>query len=143
MDILFYKYDGDSRIINKPLNNPLTKDVNIRTDIDIYNPMLLLQDFDASYNYYLWDSRYYYVTDLRYTSNHIWMIQSHIDVLMTYKDVILASRATLIRDATHNFMQGASIPQTSKPTFRQSVFPNNPFTRNNDNYILIGMGGKT
>lgn len=144
MDILFYQFRGDARELNKSLENPLTKSVNIRTDIDIYNPILILQDFDgASYNYFLWDKRYYFITGLQYTANKIWRITAKMDVLMTYKDAILSSSGTLASTKKpDNYSQGANIPMTARPSYRVLPFPNNPFARNTDNYIMIATGGK-
>lgn len=143
-NISLYKYSGDNRVLYKSLSDPLTKTVNIRTDIDIYNPVMLLQDFDLAYNYMLWDSRYYFINQARYTAKNVWQLQCHIDVLMTYYYDIISSSATII-SAERNadkYMQGANIPVTSKPTIRNTPFPNAPFTRRNDNYILIATGGK-
>lgn len=143
-NISFYQYSGDSRVLSKTLSNPLTKNINIRTDIDIYNPLMILQDFDLAYNYMLWDNRYYFVNDARYTANKIWQLQCHIDVLMTYKDKILQSTATKITQAqNNNYLDGASIPITSKPSFQSISFPNEPFSYTVNNYILIGVAGKT
>lgn len=142
--ILFYQFYGDSRELSKTLANPLSKSVNIRADIDIYNPILLLQDFDcAKYNYFSWDSRYYFINDIQYTANNIWRITSKIDVLMTYKDAILSSTATkLTQSQNGNYIETAGIPMTAKPSYMSLAFPNEPFGENVDNYVLIGVAGK-
>lgn len=144
-EISFYKQTQDYRTLNKTLENPLVKQVNIRTDIDIYNPTLYLQDFDIAYNYFVWDNRYYFIQSAYYTSKQIWRLQCHIDVLMTYKADILASSAILTSSNNNpngNYMQGANIPMTGKPSFNIAAFPNNPLQLNNNNYVLTAMGGK-
>lgn len=143
-EISLYKYGGDGRVLSKSLINPLTKTVNIRTDIDIYNPIMLLQDFDLAYNYMLWDNRYYFINHARYTASNVWQLQCQIDVLMTYKDEILQSSATLISCVdNNNYLSTTSLPLTSKPSFKQITFPNRPFTINSNNYVLSAMGGRT
>lgn len=141
--INLYKLTCDMRKLDKTLDNPLTKDINIRTDIDIYNPIMLLQDFDIAYNYMAWDNRYYFINGAYYTANKVWRLQCAVDVLMTYKDIILASTATVTRIGNNNYLQGANIPVTTKPSFLQYVFPNNPFSHNTDNYILTAIGGES
>lgn len=142
-EITLYRLSSDMRKLNKTLENPLVKTIQIRTDIDIYNPTLLLTDFDLSYNYMLWDSRYYFINGAYYTANHVWKLSCHIDVLMTYKDVILSSRGTVTRIGNNNYLQGASIPMTSKPSIIRYQFPNEPFRYNTDNYILTAIGGES
>lgn len=143
-EISFYKQSQDYRVLNKALEAPLVKQVNIRSDIDIYNPVLYLQDFDIAYNYFVWNNRYYFIQSAYYTAKEIWQLQCHIDVLMTYKESILASKATLTSSTMlNNYMQGTNIPTTSKPTFVQYTFPNTPFGYNSDTHILIGIGGNT
>lgn len=93
--ITFFQSDNDSRKINKALTNGTDVNCNIRTDIDIYNPVLILRYFDDSWNYFKWDNRYYFIRDKIYTADKIWQIQSHIDALMTYKDLILESTAKI------------------------------------------------
>lgn len=144
-EISFYKQTQDYRTLNKTLENPLVKQVNIRTDIDIYNPTLYLQDFDIAYNYFVWDNRYYFIQSAYYTARQVWRLQCHIDVLMTYKSDILASNATLVA-SQHNplgdYMQGTSIPVTSKPSIRVTTFTSTVFTLDSDNYVLTATGGK-
>lgn len=142
-EITLYKLSSDMRKLNKTLENPLVKTIQIRTDIDIYNPMLLLTDFDLSYNYMLWDNRYYFINGAYYTANNVWRLSCHIDVLMTYKDVILSSRGTVIRIGNNNYLQGASIPMTARPSMIQYQFPNEPFKRNTENYVLTAIGGES
>lgn len=142
-NITLYKSASDMRALVKALSSPLEKEINIRTDIDIYNPVLLLQDFDIAYNYLLWDNRYYFINSAYYTATHIWRLQCHIDVLMTYKDAILQSYGTVVRIGNNNYMRGASIPVTSKPSYAQYSFPNNPFSHNTDNYVLTAIGGES
>lgn len=95
--IKFYQSDNDSRKINKVLTGGTEVNCNIRTDIDIYNPVLILRYFDDSWNYFQWDNRYYFIRDKIYTANKIWQIQAHIDPLMTYRDSILSSMCYLSR----------------------------------------------
>lgn len=142
-EITLYKSTSDTRKLIKSLKNPLIKQISIRTDIDIYNPTLLLQDFDLAYNYLKWENRYYFINSAYYTANQVWRLSCHIDVLMTYSNEILKASGTVIRIGNNNYLANASIPVTSKPSYIQYVFPNEPFKRNTNNYILTAIGGET
>lgn len=142
--IYLYKLSCDMRKLDKTLDNPLSKNIDIRTDIDIYNPVMLLQDFDLAYNYIQWDNRYYFINSAYYTANKIWRLQCNIDVLMTYRTDILQSTATKITQAQlGNYLNGANIPTTTMPSYQSIPFPNEPFSYDTNNYVLIGVAGKT
>lgn len=138
-EISFYKQSQDYRVLNKTLDNPLVKQVNMRTDIDIYNPVLYLQDFDTAYNYFAWDSRYYFIQSAYYTAKQIWRLQCHIDVLMSYKDAILTWSGVLERGVYPDNVN-ASIPYEPKAYYRQVQFTHTRFERDIDQYILIATG---
>lgn len=138
-EISFYKQSQDYRVLNKSLSNPLTKQVNIRTDIDIYNPVLYLQDFDIAYNYFVWDNRYYFIQSAYYTAKQVWRLQCRIDVLMTYKDVILTWSGVLARGVYPDNVN-ASIPYKPMAYYKQVQFPHVRFEHDIDQYILIATG---
>lgn len=103
MNISFYTISDDNRQINKTLENPLTLSINTRTlartynrlheNINKYEPLLLLSNdnFTPDFNYFYIDDwkSYYFITNIEYTAQKIWQVESHIDVLMTFKDDIL------------------------------------------------------
>lgn len=54
--------------------------------------MLLSNDnFTPDFNYFYIDDwkSYYFITNIEYTAQKIWQVESHIDVLMTFKNDIL------------------------------------------------------
>lgn len=89
MIITFYSITDDSRKINKQLNNGVELDCKVRTDINIYDPTFLIKNFKREYNYLLFDGRYYFINSIEYVGENRWNLSCHIDVLMTYKDIIL------------------------------------------------------
>lgn len=137
--IRLYQYAGDSKVLNKALANPLEKEVNIRTDIDIYNPVMLFQDFNSAYNYMEWDSRYYYINALRYTANKIWQAQCHIDVLMTYKDDIRKAQGTVTQSQLPNDLKNSDIPLYAYKRHIKYEYTQNPFSETNTIiYAILG-----
>lgn len=102
MNVEFYTITNDNRTINKTLNNPTVLNCNIRTDIDIYNPRLLLKQWNTAFNYFKWDNRYYFILDCEYTAKNLYEVQSHIDVLMTYKTKILNANCLISQSTDIN-----------------------------------------
>ena len=135
----FYHLQDDFRKINKTLENPLVKECNIRTDIDVYNPTLLLQDYDKSYDYFEWNGLYYFITSVLYMSNKIWKITSHIDVLMSYKNDIMGSRVrTMESDNIDIYYDGGDYQSLVK---RQIDLFSSNVTLTKDKFnVLVAVG---
>lgn len=99
MTIKLYKYNGDSRKVNKTLNSVQTiSNANVITSMNIIDPVIVLDmdmAFDAigSFNYiYIADlKRYYFVTNIEILENGFLKVYCHIDVLKTYATDILNS----------------------------------------------------
>ena len=99
MTIKLYKYNGDSRKVNKTLNSVQTiSNANVILSMNIIDPIIVLDidmDFNAinSFNYiYITElKRYYFVTNIEILENGFIKIYCHIDVLKTYADDILNS----------------------------------------------------
>lgn len=139
-EISFYKQTQDYRTLNKTLENPLVKQVNIRTDIDIYNPTLYLQDFDIAYNYFVWDNRYYFIQSAYYTARQVWRLQCAIDVLMTYNSQILNSQGVVIQSSMHNDLLNSYVPQYAYTNQIVYDFSINPIS-NHSNTVYAIIGG--
>lgn len=135
----FYKLSDDFRKINKTLENPLVKECNIRTDIDVYNPILLLSDYDDVYDYFEWCGRYYFITGVLYMSNKIWRVTGHIDVLMSYKSEIMGSRVrTAESDNLELYYDGGDYQSLVKKEIE--TFDSNVTLSTEKQNILVGVG---
>jgi len=62
--------------------------VRLKDDCDILAPVFLLTGQHPTYNYCLWNGRYYFVNDYRYITNNLCEISCSVDVLATYKNAI-------------------------------------------------------
>lgn len=106
MELILYNVSDDERKINKTLENGLTLNVNVRRDVDVYNPFFLLKKTGAfnpsGYNYAQWNEKYYFIRDILYTAKDVYRLETHIDVLMSYRDLILASTAKIKQSTTVN-----------------------------------------
>lgn len=91
MEIILYKNLSDSNILNKNLNPIVTISTKVNSDIDILNPGLnFYYDELPDFNYFYIKefNRYYFVRNFETLEKGHYMLEGHIDVLETYKDLI-------------------------------------------------------
>lgn len=125
MKITFYKYTGERNRLNKTLTNGATMDGNFTQAYYRNTPRLkIVSETDFDYNYcYIEDSnRYYFIDSVMVTRNNFYECTMTLDVLMTYKNDILKLSGTVTRSTNFNYLDGNSIPQTSKTNQKQYVF---------------------
>lgn len=145
MEIYFYKTSSDHKQINKSLTDELLMDVHINNDMNIYNLNILIErDTDFTHNYCFIPSlnRYYYITNIEYSGANLWNLALICDVLMTYKNDILSSVATLNKGdmASMRYFNTSDIPYDVRKVDIVNKF-NNPF--NEGINIIIGVAGKS
>ena len=100
---LYQVTDGDN-VMNKTLSDtPLTLTIRLKRDTDIINPMLILSAIDGvdynNYNYARIEelNRFYFIDNATNLNNKRWQLNLSCDVIETYKDEILLSRAKFKR----------------------------------------------
>lgn len=100
---LYQVTDGDN-VMNKTLSDtPLTLTIRLKRDTDIINPMLILSAIDGvdynNYNYAKIEelNRFYFIDNVTNLNNKRWQLNLSCDVIETYKDEILLSRAKFKR----------------------------------------------
>lgn len=106
MEVKFYSTKNNINVINKTKSNELVLNLNLRNDIDIIKPILIINgsglDLDI-FNYceipYL--KRYYYFSDIEIIGNNLYRISLECDVLETYKHDILKSKTRYYRKIKH------------------------------------------
>lgn len=77
----------------------------LRESSSVVNPIITIEFIgtpDFNYVYIPEFMRYYYVTDIVSVGNKLWQISLHTDVLMSYKNGILASRAFIERSESYS-----------------------------------------
>ena len=125
-------------VMDGTIKNP-TSTINISVEVEKTNPVT------PGYNYmYIEEfNRYYYITDITNLSNNRWRIDGTCDVLMSFKDDIMRTRAII--DKSENslnanlYLNDGSFVMDSRKYNEVKEFP----TGFNDNgsYILICAGG--
>ena len=120
MKLEFFHTDDSSNTINKTLTKISEKDVTLKASIDILTPRMvfLAKDFSTTINYMKMLDKYYFV-DLQFIRNNsLVIVNSSIDVLETYKDIILNSQADIIKKSSAgNIKQENVLPTTISKTF--------------------------
>ena len=120
MKLEFFHTDDSSTTINKTLTKISEKDVTLKASTDILAPRMvfLAKDFTSTINYMKMLDKYYFV-DLQFIRNNsLVIVNSSIDVLETYKDIILDSQADIIKKSSAgNIKQENVLPTTISKTF--------------------------
>ncbi len=153
MTITFYNQLNDNRVMNKNLGEPLHSSVCTPFgECSLHKPVITVRQFNgyANVNYCYIDEygRYYYITDVIAKSGGILEIHCRVDVLKTYRDVILVSRAVCV--ANEN-VGSSYIPDDNYPVINKRgtdiyEFEGDPFntetaSRLSKNYVLNVAGG--
>ena len=120
MKLEFFHTDDSSNTINKTLTKIREKDVTLKASTDILVPRMVFiaKDFTTTINYMKMLDKYYFV-DLQFIRNNsLVIVNSSIDVLETYKDIILNSQADIIKKSSAgNIKQENVLPTTISKTF--------------------------
>ena len=100
---LYAVNDGDN-VINKTMTLITTMEINLKRDVDIINPRLILTPnlptgfSGVNYAEIPELNRFYFVDSITNISATLWQLDLSCDVLETYKADILASKARLYRN---------------------------------------------
>lgn len=141
---LYKTKDGDN-VINKALTDPYELEIRLKAETDIINPMFMLsnvvgidyQDYNYCYIPYL--KRYYFIDSISSVNARIFKLQLSCDVLESYKNDILSSKARLRR----NIKNGDYVNVSLDSSIVSSVSIHNSdkgFTGLDNSIILTTMG---
>lgn len=104
MKLFLYDVDDGDNVINKTLPVPVEITIRLSNDVDVINPTIRLRNIEGinydDYNYAFIDvlGRYYFIDKLGRVSASDNILYLSCDVLETYKDEILSSKARLKRN---------------------------------------------
>ena len=101
MKIVLYNNKSDSRVLNKSIEQITEIDVILKSAQNIMAPEIMLQTktlpINANYCYISDFGRYYYINAQRLENGNISRIDLTVDVLMSFKDMILKSKVVAER----------------------------------------------
>lgn len=106
MEIILYNNQSDRRKLNKAISPINTVNVKLKSGTDIMHPVIELSSEylppSANYCYISEFNRYYFINQQNILPGKILSISLEIDVLMSFKSNILASKV-VARRASNNF----------------------------------------
>lgn len=97
MEMILYKTNDSDNVINKTLTAVYSFNLNMKKDVDIVQPIIILNDkgtmefTKCNYCYLQEFDRYYFIRAIDNVSNHLWSLSLECDVLESFKLDILIS----------------------------------------------------
>lgn len=144
MKAFFYKYTGQTYFLNKTLENESEYEITLLQESNLINLELIINaGIDITqYNYlHIPDlSRYYFINSFSIIRSSLFKLSTSIDVLMTYKDIILNSQATIVKGDSYNPYH-SSIAMLDKYQNKKIEWTKTPYS-DDASYILIATSGE-
>lgn len=137
-------YDGKPNAVNKTLqaNEEYTGVLN--ATFNVLSPVVRFRTrTPVTFNYVYIESlnRYYFVSEKRQDGD-ICTVHLRVDVLFTYKDIILNSSATLTKSENVNkYLSNRSNVVDVRPKFRKLDFPNKELINETGSIIMVTIKG--
>ena len=131
-----YKVTNQINELTKTLNNAIVINGVFRSEIDAIDVIVEIEtnNYDFNYIYIPSLNKYYFLQNIVHVNAKIIRMQLHCDVLMTYKQDILASYGLVTQGGNINPYY-SSIESDSRQMIRRVTFP---YTfNNNGNYVLV------
>lgn len=150
MQINLYTYNGERNRINKGdyISNNFVLEGDIKKATSVKNIVIEIEKTNPviyNYNYMYIDEfkRWYFIDDIVNIHNKIWEIHASVDVLYTYRQDILKSRAIVDKieneSAANLYLDDGSFVMDSRKYNEVKMFSNG--FNENGSYILICAGG--
>jgi hypothetical protein len=137
-------YDGKPNAVNKTLqeNEEYTGELN--ATFNVLTPVVRFRTrTPVSFNYVFIESlnRYYFVSELNHDGD-ICTVRLRVDVLFTYKDIILNSTATLTKSENGNqYLSNRANVVDVRPNIRKIDFPNKGLLNETGSIIMVTIKG--
>lgn len=151
MNLYLYKNNSDKRVLNKSITELQSSPLQVRL---LSNTSFIDPVFEVSYNSNYWDAnyvycldteRYYYVNDVEYGANRIFL-HCHVDVLMSFKEQILNKVVIASRSESKNnqWLEDDKFKAYQMPKIVHIPFKHSGGTRyfnmNNQQFVLCVVG---
>lgn len=144
VSVNFYNYNGDIRVINKTLSNPVNIPCELRKSFNVLTPTLLVRTTLHNFNYCKIDSlgRFYSITDVKFIGNHTYEISLKVDVLKTYETAILQTKARVTEtDNANPYISNRENVFNRVPNFEKVEFPNKNLLDENGQIVMVTLKG--
>lgn len=147
-EIILYKNLSNSNVVSKDIEQITSVTGTLRNGTSIIDPVIVFEANDpgfhantVNYLYIEEFSRYYYITNIISVNHTIWEIHCHVDVLMSYQEIIKDQIAIVARqEKTYNLYLDDGIFMTyQNPKVQIKLFSNeSPFET--QEFVLIVAG---
>lgn len=145
MILNLYKTNDSDNVINKTITNKLTININLKRDIDVISPRLIIRDTQAininAFNYCQIEelNRFYFIRSINNMGGNLWEVICECDVLETYKAYIISSRARYYRNIRNGDYYQGTIDTSSLKTISKHI--SNKGFEEGTALILTTIGG--
>lgn len=101
--VSFYNNSSDNNVLNKSISSTISKTVVFKEDVDLIEPVIVLQNDSnvQNSNYMQMLGRYYYITSIECLPGNLLKVRAKVDALMSYKDQIKSNSAIITRNANN------------------------------------------
>ena len=137
-----FKNSSENNDVSKTLTDEHKVTGYSRVVVDMLNPVIELAGIEVnSYNYcYVQElNRYYYIENINISPNGVYRLSMRIDVLMTYRDDIMASHGLITKNREYNPYTG-DVDVESRYRLEKHEFENG-FDFTNGDFVLVTMRG--
>lgn len=145
MILNLYKTNDSDNVINKTITNKLAININLKRDIDVISPHLVIRD-SASININTFNycqiqelGRFYFIRSINNLGGNLWEVICECDVLETYKADIISSRARYYRNIRNGDYYQGTIDTSSLKTISKHI--SNKGFEEGTALILTTIGG--
>ena len=139
-----FVYDGKPNEVNKTLQENEEYTGVLNATFNVLTPVVRFRTrTPVTFNYVYIESlnRYYFVSE-KQQDGDICTVRLHVDVLFTYKDIILNSTATLTKGANVNkYASNRENAYDLRPKLKKLDFPNKGLFSDKDNIIMVTIKG--
>ena len=143
MTIDLYINKSEKERVTKTLSSEKSFTGTLREQTSIIDPTISIESTDnlSQYNYmYIPDfGRYYYIRNVESVKNGLWRITGHVDVLMSFKNQILANSGVIERQENkwNLYLPDPDFQTSNKTQIQTKKFPKG---FGNKSYILVISG---
>lgn len=140
MEIQLYKNNSSDIETDKLLTPVTTISGTLKEECSIVYPEILVsgssQFINVNYAYIPEYNRYYFIENITIVKNGLYRLSLHVDVLMSFKEDIRATRGIVARQETNynKDLVDNELPVTNNVEIYNYTFGAQPF--NNGNYVV-------
>jgi len=139
-----FNFDGKPNEVNKTLQENEEYTGVLNSTVNILEPVIRFRSNNVvTFNYVYIESlnRYYFVSEIRQDGD-ICTVSLRVDVLFTYKDIILNSTATLTKSENGNkYLSNRSNVVDVRPNVRKLDFPNKELLNETGSIVMVTIKG--